>query len=224
MTAPVIAIDGPAGAGKSTVSRALARALGFRYVDTGAMYRVVGVLARERGIDFGDAEALGRLCDELEFVFAERADGLHIVVDDRDLTAAIRTVEAGQLASRVSVVPTVREHLVAKQRAMGASGGVVMEGRDIGTVVFADAAVKVYLVASAEERARRRCAELSARGEPADAAAIAREIAERDQRDQTRSHSPLRPATAALIIDTTGQDVESVVVRLRAVVARARSA
>lgn len=219
MKAPVIAIDGPAGAGKSTVSRALARVLGFRYVDTGAMYRVVGVVAHERGIDLSDTTALGRLCDELDIVFEDRADGIHTIVEGRDLSTTIRTAAAGQLASKVSTVPLVREHLVAKQRAMGAAGGVVMEGRDIGTVVFPNAPVKVYLIASAQERARRRCAELAGRGEAADVAAIAREIAERDERDQSRAHSPLRPAEGAHVIDTTGQSVEAVVARLQELVA-----
>ena len=224
MSALVIAIDGPAGAGKSTVSRALARRLGFRYVDTGAMYRVVGVLARQRGIDFGDTTALGQLCDALDLVFEDRADGIHTIADGRDLSVAIRTAEAGQLASKISTVAIVREHLVAKQRAMGAGGRVVMEGRDIGTVVFPHAPVKVYLIASAEERARRRCAELAARGETADLPAIAREIAERDQRDQGRAHSPLRPADDALVIETTGQSVEAVVTRLQELVAAKRGA
>jgi len=217
MKAAVVAIDGPAGAGKSTVSRRLAQALGFRYVDTGAMYRVVGILAAERGLDLTDASALGHLCEQLDIAFADRADGVSILADGRDLTAAIRTAEAGQLASRVSTQPAVRSRLVALQRRLGAGGGVVMEGRDIGTVVFPDAAVKFYLTATPAERARRRCAELSARGEATDHAAVAREIAERDRRDAERTHSPLRPATDARVIDTTGQSIDAVVERLRAV-------
>src|SRR5262245_45334789 len=131
---PVIAIDGPAGAGKSTVSRRLALALGLRYVDSGAMYRVVGVLADQAGVDFADTEALAALCDALDLRFEERDDGVHVIANEHDLSQAIRTAAAGQLASKVSVVPVVRGRLVARQRALAAGGGVVMEGRDIGTV------------------------------------------------------------------------------------------
>jgi cytidylate kinase len=220
---PVIAIDGPAGAGKSTVSRRLAQALGLRYVDTGAMYRVVGVLADERGIDLGDAAALAALCDALELRFEEHADGAHVLANGRDVSAAIRTAAAGQLASKVSVMPEVRGCLVALQRAMAAGGGVVMEGRDIGTVVLPDATVKIFLVASATERGRRRSAELAARGEAADLEQVTREIEERDRRDQGRAHSPLRPAADALVVDTSSEPVEAVVARVRALVAGRRN-
>ncbi|MGH7786094.1 MAG: (d)CMP kinase [Candidatus Binatia bacterium] len=220
MTAhPIIAIDGPASSGKSTVSRRLAQALGLRYVDTGAMYRVVGVLAERRAIDFGDVPALEALCQSLDLRFEERADGVHVLADGEDLTHAIRSAEAGQLASKVSVVPQVRDRLVALQRAMAAGGGVVMEGRDIGTVVLPQATVKIFLVASATERARRRCADFAARGEPADVAEVTREIEERDQRDRTRTHSPLTPAADALVIDTTSEGVEAVVARVRRLLA-----
>jgi cytidylate kinase len=220
---PTIAIDGPAGAGKSTVSRRLAQALGLRYVDTGAMYRVVGVLAEQEGIDFADTAALARFTDGIDLRFEERDDGLHVIVNGRDLSRAIRSAEAGQLASKVSVVPEVRERLVALQRRMAAGGGVVMEGRDIGTVVLPDATVKIYLVASATERARRRTADLAARGEAADLAQVIREIEERDRRDQGRAHSPLRPAADALLVDTTSEPIEGVVERVRALVAAARN-
>jgi len=211
---PVIALDGPAGSGKSTVSRRLAQALELRYVDTGAMYRVVGVLAERQGIDVGDVPALEALCQSLDLRFEERADGLHVLADGHDLTHAIRTAEAGQLASKVSVVPQVRERLVALQRGMAAGGGVIMEGRDIGTVVLPDATLKIFLVASAPERARRRCADFAARGEPADVTQVTREIEERDRRDQTRAHSPLTPAADALVIDTTSEGIEAVVSRV----------
>ena len=211
---PVIAIDGPAGSGKSTVSRRLAKELGLRYVDTGAMYRIVGVVADEKGIDLSDASRLAKLCDGLEIAFEDRPDGVHTLVGGRDLSWEIRTAEAGQMASRVSTVPVVRERLVALQREMGVGGGVVMEGRDIGTVVFPNADLKIFLVASPEERARRRTADLGGRGEDADLAVVAREIAERDKRDQERVHSPLRAAEDAIVLDTTTDDEDKVIARV----------
>ena len=219
MTKPVIAIDGPAGAGKSTVSRRVAQVLGLRYVDSGAMYRVIGVLADEQRTDLGDSVALAALCDALELRFEEREHGLRVLANGRDLSQAIRTAAAGQLASKVSVVPVVRERLVALQRAMAAGGGVVMEGRDIGTVVLPQATVKIFLVASAAERARRRCAELAGRGETVDLAQVTQEIEERDRRDQSRAHSPLRPADDAVLVDTTGEAIEAVVERVRGLLA-----
>jgi cytidylate kinase len=207
--APVVAVDGPAGAGKSSASRALARRLGFTYVDTGAMYRAVGVLAHERGIAPDDERGLADLVAGLRFELADR--GERLLVGGRDVSAAIRRADAGDLASRVSARPVVRERLVALQRELGAAGGVVMEGRDIGTVVFPEAAVKFYLTADPAERARRRAAELRGRGEAVDEGALARDLAERDSRDRTRPHSPLRPADDAVVVDTTRLDLEAVV-------------
>lgn len=214
----VIAIDGPAGAGKSTVSRRLADALGYRYIDTGAMYRVIGVLAAERGVAFSDTAALAALCDATQIEFVERDGALQVLAAGRDLSAAIRTAEAGQLASKVSTVPEVRTRLVAQQRRMAAGGGVVMEGRDIGTVVCPDAPVKVYLEAAAAERAQRRAAELRARGASVDLEQMTNEILERDARDSARAHSPMRPAPDAVVVDTTGKDIDAVVNELRALV------
>jgi small subunit ribosomal protein S1 len=216
MKPPIVAIDGPAGSGKSTIARRLARALGLRHVDTGAMYRAVGLLAAERGIDAGDEAALRRLCGEIDIGFADGPEGVRTLVDGRDVSDAIRTAEAGRRASQISAVPAVREVLVAKQRALGAAGGVVMEGRDIGTVVFPDATLKVFLTASPEERARRRAGDLAVQGEATEAARVGVEIAERDARDRERAHSPLRPAAGALIVDTTGASIDAVVARLRA--------
>ncbi len=213
----MVAVDGPAGAGKSSACRALARRLGFTYVDTGAMYRAVGVLAAERGVDPDDAAALARLVARLDFALA----GERLLVAGRDLSAAIRRPDAGDLASRVSTQPVVRQRLVALQRALGAAGGVVMEGRDIGTVVFPDASVKLYLDAKPAARAARRAAELRARGETVDEAALARELAERDRRDAGRAHSPLRPAPDAVVLDTTLLTLEQVVESMERVV-RAR--
>ena len=212
----MIAVDGPAGAGKSSASRALARRLGFGYVDTGAMYRAVGVLAAERGIDADDAAALGRLVAGLDFELAR--DGERLLIGGRDLSAAIRRPEAGELASRVSTQPVVRQRLVALQRALGAAGGVVMEGRDIGTVVFPDARVKLYLTADPVTRAARRAAELRAAAATVDEAALARELAERDRRDAGRAHSPLRPAADAVVLDTTALTLEEVVEAMERVV------
>jgi CMP/dCMP kinase len=205
----VVAVDGPAGAGKSSASRALARRLGFVYVDTGAMYRAAGVLAAERGIRLDDDAALARLLASVRFELAD--DGTRLLVDGRDLSAEIRRPGAGELASRVSTRPVVRERLVALQRALGAAGGVVMEGRDIGTVVFPHAPAKLYLTADAATRAQRRAVELRAQGAPVDEAALAREIVERDRRDAGRAHSPLRPAADAVVLDTTALSLDAVV-------------
>lgn len=212
MTGRVVAVDGPAGAGKSSASRGLAARLGFAYVDTGAMYRAVGVLARDRGLGLEDDDALARLIDGLQIDEA----GERLVVDGCDLSAAVRTGDAGELASRVSTRSVVRERLVALQRRLGRAGDVVMEGRDIGTVVFPDAGLKIFLTASAEERARRRSRELAARGEATDERQLAADIARRDQRDSERTLSPLRPAADAIVVDTSQLDLATVVSRLEA--------
>jgi len=214
----IVAVDGPAGAGKSSASRALAHRLGFAHVDTGAMYRSVGVLAKERGIALDDDAALAHLVEGLRFEFAGED---RVRVDGRDLSSAIRAAEAGELASRVSTRPVIRERLVALQRALGTPGGLVMEGRDIGTVVFPDATVKFYLTAEPAERARRRATELRAAGGVVDEAALARELAARDQRDSGRAHSPLRPAPDAVVLDTTRLALDAVVDAMERI-ARAR--
>lgn len=211
MSGIVVAIDGPAGAGKSTVSRRLAGELGYRYVDTGAMYRIIGVLAAEQAIDLTDETALAALCDRTEMEFIEQDGQIRTLADGRDVSQLIRTLQAAQQASKTSAVPVVRERLVAKQRAMGAGGGVVMEGRDIGTVVFPQAAVKIFLEASVRERARRRANEQHSTPTEEQIEDIAAEISERDERDRNRTHSPLRPASDAVIIDTTEQTIEHVV-------------
>jgi cytidylate kinase len=183
------------------------------------MYRAVGVLAHERGIALDDDAALGALVAGLVFEVAEGGAGLR--VDGRDLTAAIRAPGAGEHASRVSTRPIVRERLVAMQRALGATGSVVMEGRDIGTVVFPDAAVKLYLTATADVRAGRRAGELRSAGRVVDERTLAEEIAARDRRDEGRAHSPLRPAPDAVVLDTTALSLDEVVAAMERI-ARAR--
>jgi cytidylate kinase len=213
----VVAIDGPAGAGKSTASRELARRLGLVHVDTGAMYRALALLAQERGVAPDDGPRLAALADELEIRFGPTPEtGMRVLAAGRDVTDEIRSQQVGDLASRISTHPEVRARLVALQRAAGraAPRGAVLDGRDIGTVVFPDADLKFFLDASPTERARRRLAELAARGIAADPEAVRREIEERDRRDRTRSHSPLRPAEDAEVFDTTRLDAEEVVEKL----------
>jgi CMP/dCMP kinase len=201
----VIAIDGPAGAGKSTVARGVAYALGFTYLDSGAMYRCVALAALRRGADPDDERALGVLGREADIVLR----GVRVELDGEDVTDAIRTPEVGEAASRVSVHPEVREAMVERQRALIATGGYVAEGRDIGTVVSPDAPLKVFLTASDDERARRRAAETSA-----PLAEVVEAQRERDVRDRGREHSPLHRAPDAVGLDTTGLSVDDVVKRV----------
>jgi len=213
---PVVAIDGPAGVGKSTVARLVAVKLGYAYVDTGAMYRSVALKAVRAGIRAEDSSAIARLAD-LKFVF-ETVDGSQrVFADGEDVTEAIRTQEVTALVSPISSIPEVRAKLVAAQRAMGGDGAVVMEGRDIGTVVFPEARVKVFLTASPEARARRRTLELRAKGIAADEQTIADEIRQRDARDSSREHSPLMAAPDAVLIDTDDKNIDQVVAEVLAI-------
>ncbi len=201
----VIAIDGPAGAGKSTVARALAERLGFTYLDSGAMYRCVALAALERGANLGDAEAIGELAGSLEIGL----DGERVQLDGRDVSAAIREPRVTEASSRISVHPTVREAMVASQRRLIAAGRYVAEGRDIGTVVSPEAPLKVFLTASPEERARRRAEQT---GE--DRAEVLAAQRERDARDEGREHSALRAAEDAVELDTTGLALDEVLGRI----------
>jgi cytidylate kinase len=201
----VIAIDGPAGAGKSSVARGVAAALDFTYLDSGAMYRCVAMAAIERGADLDDAEEMGKIARSLEI---ELGDG-RVGLDGRDVTAAIREPGVTAAASHVSVHPLVREAMVARQRTLIAAGRYVAEGRDIGTVVSPDAPLKVFLTASDEERARRRAAQT---GE--DVAAVLAAQRQRDERDTEREHGALRAAPDAVEIDTTGLALDDVVARV----------
>ncbi len=208
---PVVAVDGPVGAGKSTVARALAQRLGYRYVDTGAMYRSVAWQAAQQGISLHDKLAVTGVARRLRIEFVPGPGRQRVLVDGEDVTEAIRSPEISEGASIVSAVPGVRKALVALQRHMGSGGGVVMEGRDIGTVVFPDAEAKIYLDASLDERARRRHEELRMQGSTAGYEEVRHALRERDRRDSTRAHSPLRRAADAVVIDSTGMSVEQVV-------------
>ena len=198
----VIAIDGPAGAGKSTVARAVATALGFTYLDSGAMYRCVALAGLESEADLDDAEAMGELAEALRIELSDERVGLQ----GRDVSDVIRDPRVTEASSRVSVHPPVREAMVARQRQLIAAGRYVAEGRDIGTVVSPDAPLKVFLTASAEERARRRAAQT---GEDEAAVLAAQRV--RDERDESREHSALRAADDAVEIDTTGLALDEVV-------------
>ena len=206
----VIAIDGPAGAGKSTVARALAERLGFTYLDSGAMYRSVALAALRSGADPDDAAAVTRLAEALELSMRPGT----VTLGGEDVTAAIRSPEVSALASRVSVHPGVREAMVARQRALVGDGGWVAEGRDIGTVVCPEAPLKIYLTASERERAARRAAES---GE--DEAAVLASQRDRDDRDRGREHGALAPAADSVELDTTGLEIGAVVERIAALAA-----
>jgi cytidylate kinase len=207
----LVAIDGPAGAGKSTVARALARELGFTYLDSGAMYRCVALLALRRG--WTEGGALAELAQTASIDLAGR-----VALDGEDVTEQIRSPEVSELASRVAVDPGVRAALVAKQRELLARGDWVAEGRDIGTVVAPDAELKIFLTADPRERARRRAAELGA-----DSEIVLAEQSLRDERDATREHSPLAAAPGAVVLDTSGLSAEDVVERIATLAATASS-
>lgn len=207
---PVITIDGPVGAGKSTVARALADRLGYRFLDTGAMYRAVAWSVVEAGIDPVDEAALRRHLDALDL----DVRGDRVYVDDHDVSGHIRTREISALSSLVSTLPPVRAKVTPLQRRLAAGGGVVLEGRDTGTVVCPDAEIKFYLDASQDERTRRRRAELLARGVALDFDVVYDDISARDRQDTTRSLAPLRPAPDAVRIDSDGLSVAEVVERM----------
>jgi cytidylate kinase len=210
----IIAIDGPSGAGKGTIARALAARLNYRHVDTGAMYRAVAWKTIETGLDLRDEAAVAALSEGARF----ELEGGRVIIDGTDISHAIRPPEIDAAATTVARYPAVRRVLVARQRDIGRTGGVVMEGRDIGTVVFPDAEVKIYLDASPEERARRRANDPAHRSTTAALAEVATALAERDRSDSTRAASPLSMAADAILIETTGVAVESVVDRVMAIV------
>ncbi len=218
----VVAIDGPAGAGKSTAARLLAAELGYTLLDTGAIYRVMALRARERGIAWDDGPGVAALADGLALSF--RLDGAlnRVFAGGEEVSTAIRTPEISDGASRVSALPEVRAALLGIQRRLGAAGGVVVEGRDIGTVVFPDARAKFFLTADTDERTRRRVAEMKAAGRPVDPAQTRAEIVARDERDSNRATAPLRRADDAIEIDSSAMGPDEVVDRMAAIV-RARA-
>ena len=204
-----IAIDGPSGAGKSTLARRLAKELGFLYVDTGAIYRTVGLAVCRRGIDPADEEGVAALLPELSVSMNYGDDGLqHMLLDGEDVTEAIRQNEISGYASKVSPIPAVRDFLLEMQRRLAREHDVIMDGRDIGTVVLPQADLKIYLTAEPEDRAERRYRELLERGQQADLDQVLKEVIERDRRDMEREVAPLRQADDAVLADTTGLGLE----------------
>jgi CMP/dCMP kinase len=211
----VMTIDGPSGSGKGTVSRAAARALGWALLDSGALYRLVALAGRRAGISLDDAPRLGQLAQQLDIRFGSDSAGGELVwLDGGEVSAAIRTEEAGNDASRVAALPVVRAALLERQRRFAVPPGLVADGRDMGTVVFPQAEVKIFLTASASERALRRYKQLKEKGVAANLAALSLEIAERDLRDTSRAISPLVASADATLLDTTGMSVDLVVERV----------
>ena len=217
MKQDVIAIDGPAGAGKSTVARGVAQQLGFTYVDTGAMYRAVTSRTLDMGLDPADAEAIGAMAARIDVRFAREGETLRVLADGQDVTEQIRTPAVTAAVAQVSQIPAVRQAMVRLQRELAAAGKAVLDGRDIGTVVTPDACCKIFLTASAQERARRRWLELCAKGYEPDPNQLQRDMEERDKQDSERELAPLVQASDAIAIDTTGLTIEAVVGRIAAI-------
>jgi cytidylate kinase len=218
----VIAIDGPVGSGKSTLARRVAALLGYVYVDTGAMYRSIALKALRRGISLNATDQLASLASETRIDLRAQDGTQQVFLDDEDVSTAIRTAEVAQAASKVAVVPGVRKVLVAEQRRAGERGGVVMEGRDIGSVVFPDAQLKIFLTASPEVRAERRWREHVQKGDVIDLARTVEEVRERDRRDRERSASPLVRAKDAVVVDSSAMEPEEVA-RLVVLLAKERA-
>lgn len=217
MSAPIVTIDGPSGSGKGTISREVARRTGWHLLDSGALYRLVGLAGQSAGLAPDDRAGHGRLAAAMDVKFGVTADGgEQIHLNGQDVSRALRSEEAGQGASRVAAWPEVRSALVERQRRFVAAPGLVADGRDMGTVIFPEAALKIYLTATAEERAQRRYKQLKDKGFAASLAALSREIRERDERDTMRTVAPLRPAADAVQLDSTGLGIEEVVAKVLA--------
>ncbi len=211
MSVPVITVDGPSGVGKGTLSQRLARHLGWHFLDSGALYRVLGLAARRQGVDLSDEPALEALALGLDVRFVPSEQGESIIfMNNHDVTQDIRTEQAGGDASRVAALPAVRAALLQRQRDFRRPPGLVADGRDMGTTIFPDAPLKFFITASAEVRAERRYKQLKEKGLGASLTTLLAEIAERDERDRTRSVSPLKPAEDAIIIDTSHLGIEDV--------------
>ena len=209
--APVVTIDGPSGSGKGTIARQIAESLGWHLLDSGALYRLVALDAENRGVSHDDAEGLAQLATDLDVRFTSGADGTEqIILSGSDVTDAVRSEKAGIGASTVAVIPAVREALLGRQRAFRIAPGLVADGRDMGTQVFRDATLKVFLTASPDERAKRRHKQLSDKGIDVSLAAVSRDIVDRDRRDSERSVAPLKPAEDARILDSSGKPIEEV--------------
>jgi len=220
----IIAIDGPSGAGKSTITRLLADRLGYVFLDTGAMYRAVALAAQRKGVAADDDGALEEICRTIRISFMRNNGCCRVILDDEDISEFIRAPEISLLTSRISTRKVVREFMLRLQREMARDGGVILEGRDIGTVVFPDADVKFFLSASAEERGRRRYAELKAAGKDVDLRTTIAEVMQRDEQDVRREHAPLRRADDAVGIDSTLLTIDQVLERMeRAVRERLRA-
>lgn len=217
---PVLTIDGPSGSGKGTISRLVADRLGWHLLDSGALYRAIGFAAGMAGLDLTDADAVTRCAESTKILFRDPKDGgeTRVIVNNHDATDELRTETAGGAASAIAAFPGVRTALFDKQRGFRKAPGLVADGRDMGTVIFPDARYKVFLTASADERARRRYKQLKDKGLNVTLAALLREIQARDERDATRAVAPLRPANDALSIDTTGIPVDGVVAAVLSVV------
>ena len=212
---PIVTIDGPSGSGKGTISRAIARRVGWHLLDSGALYRLVAVAGAAEGVAATDEQGHAELARRMDVVFDITSDGSeHVSLQGRDVTATIRSEEAGQGASRVAAWPAVRQALLARQRAFVEPPGLVADGRDMGTVVFPGAQLKIFLTATPQERALRRHKQLKDKGSDVSLPALSREIAERDLRDQTRGVAPLKAAPDARVIDSTGMSIEAVVQRV----------
>ena len=209
-TAPVITIDGPGGSGKGTIAMRLAEDLGWHFLDSGALYRLVAVAAMDRAIHPDQHEELGQLARELDVNFGVSGDGMVILLDGNYITGRLRSAEVSVRASQIAAVPLVRDALVARQRAFRQMPGLVADGRDMGTVIFPDASLKIFLTASAEARAERRYKQLKEKGESVNLSRLFQEIKKRDERDRSRAIAPLKPADDAHVIDSTEMSIKEV--------------
>ena len=214
MSVPVITIDGPGGSGKGTIAMRLAQNLGWHYLDSGALYRIVAVAAMERAIEADNEQALGELARHLEFSFGFTGDEVVILMDGIRITPKLRSEEAGVFASNIAAVPAVRAALVKRQRAFRKLPGLVADGRDMGTVIFPDAKLKIFLTANVKARADRRHKQLKEKGENVNLSRLFRDIEKRDKRDRLRSISPLTPAQDAQLIDSTEMSIETVLAEI----------